>query len=311
MPDPRDGYLEYPHRRYGMDHDRYDWSALVQREPIRWPRGARLALWVMIILDSYRPDAPKPPFLPPGTPTRTHFDYMEWSYRDYGLRVGVFRLLQILTKYGIRPTVAMVSDVCRRAPGLVEAIVHSGAEIIGHGVASNVVLHAGLDRDAERAAIAEALDTLRSASGQPVTGWLSPGMSESLRTPDLLAEQGVEYLCDWANDDVPYPLRAGGRTIVALPCPWDAGDYAVCWEAHHPPAQFSAQLVERFRFLDQEAGRGGRCLGIGLHPWISGQPYRAAWLDRALADIADSPDVWKVTGSEIVAAFTQQQSMQR
>lgn len=242
-----DAYLEYRRRRPGMDHDRYDWSILPRRRPVRWPGGARVALWV-VVLDSYRPDAPKPPFLPPGTPIRPHFDYMEWSLRDYGHRVGVFRVLATLSKYGIPPTTAVASDLCVRAPGLVQEITGGGGEVIGHGLASNVVLHEGLRADEERHLIAEALDTLRGATGQQVVGWLSPGTSESFRTPDLLAEHGIEYVCDWVNDDLPYPFRAGSRTIHAMPYSWEANDYPVCWEAHHTPAHFSAQLVERFRF---------------------------------------------------------------
>lgn len=302
-------YLTYPYRRPGMDHDRYDWSILDERPRVEWPGGAHLALWVLVSLEHFRFDADAKPFRAFGAPTKEYPDYREWTQKDYGNRVGVFRVTDVLERYGIRATAPVNAEICERYPFLLEEAGRLGWEVIGHGVNASDVIHPAMEEEAERRLIGESLGILRAASGQPVRGWLSPSMSESRRTPDLLAEHGVEYLCDWVNDDLPYPFRAAGSTIHALPCSYELNDVTAIWNLHHPAPDFGRQIVDAFELLYAESReRGGRVMSISLHPWLIGQPHRIVHLDRALARIADREGVWKATGSEILDAFAGQSS---
>jgi len=300
-----DGYLAYPRRGPGPDHDRYDASPLPARRPhIRWPGGAPVAVWVVIGIESFRPDAPAPPFAPRGVPTREWFDYREWTLRDYGPRVGLFRILDLLDSVGVVGSAAISADLCGHAPAAVEAIARRGFEAVGHGLSSSLPLHEAMPEAQERAIIGESLRILRKATAQPIRGWLGPSMSESSRTLDLLAEQGIAYVCDWVNDDLPYPMRTRDGVLHALPYSWEINDLTITQELHQPAQELERAIVDQFSYLAQEARRdGGRAMCIALHAWIAGQPHRIAPLRRALERIAAGGDAWFATGSELLAAF--------
>ena len=153
-----------------------------------------------------------------------------------------------------------------------------------------------------------AVATVRRVTGQPVRGWLSPGNSESLHTLDLLAEQGIEYVCDWVNDDLPYPMRVAAGRLVSMPYSHELSDTTIIWQFHHTTAEFAEQVVDQFDLLYREAQKhGGRILSLSLHPWIIGQPHRIRALETALGHVMSRAGVWPATGSEILAAFTAQQ----
>ena len=142
-------------------------------------------------------------------------------------------------------------------------------------------------------------------------GWLSPGRSNRTRRSTCWPEAGLDYVCDWANDDMPYPVRAGGRTIHSMPHPLDIDDYAILVNNHHDEDEFRDQLVDHFDALYEEAAtQGGRIMAISLHPWIIGQPYRIGALESALAHIMQHPGVWPATGAEILDAWTAQRTAQ-
>jgi peptidoglycan/xylan/chitin deacetylase (PgdA/CDA1 family) len=146
-----------------------------------------------------------------------------------------------------------------------------------------------------------------SILGKP-RGWLSPARSESSQTPDLLAEAGVEYLCDWVNDDMPYVFRTKTRGLVAMPLSGDIDDAALLLGMHHDEDEFRLQVMDQFDLLYEEAAKhGGRIMSITLHPWAIGQPYRIGALERALGEIMRQPGVWPATGAEILDAWRKQQ----
>lgn len=299
-----DGYLEYPHRRRGYDQDRYDWEILFQRPAPAWPGGKTLAAFVVLPLQWFRWNHDGKPIRPLGAPSKEHPDYREWSWKDYGHRVGLFRVLDLLDRYGLRATAAIDAETCRHYPRVVEELRRRGIELACHGLSASDVHHEGLDEDVERARIAEALEVVGAAAGRPVRGWLSPALSESLRTPDMLAEAGIDYLCDWGNDDLPYPFRAGGRELVSLPVPMELHDVNLIWQLHHTAPEWAEQLVDAIDLLHEEARtRGARTLSFTLTPWLVGQPHRIPHVERVLASLAARPGLWSATGSEIVDAW--------
>ncbi|HTO50706.1 MAG TPA: polysaccharide deacetylase family protein [Burkholderiales bacterium] len=306
-----DDYLKYPRRRYGMDHERYGWSILPRRAKVAWPNGARVALWVVAALEWFPLDMKGHPFKPPGALVTAYPDLRHYTLRDYGNRVGIFRVMNALDDRGMRASVAVNAAVAVRYPALVNECTARGWEIIGHGLDMDHLHHGGLALAEEKALVAKSLAALSEVSGQRVRGWLSPARSESRATLDLLAEAGIDYVCDWANDDMPYSMRAGGRTIHSMPHPAEIDDYAILVNNHHREDEFRDQLVDHFDALYEEAGsQGGRIMAISLHPWIIGQPYRIGALESALAHLMSRPGVWPATGAEILEAWRAQRTDQ-
>ena len=339
-------HLRYPLRRYGMDHGRYDWSMLHRRPPVSWPHEARVALWVVPALEWFPLDMKGSPFKPPGAMVTAYPDLRHYTLRDYGNRVGIFRIMQALERHAIPASVAVNAAVATRYPALLAACVERGWEIIGAMVKRRRTLigwregtpfneldfaegkvgdskrreiiangedmdhlhHSGLSEVEERGLVERTLATLRKASGQPVRGWLSPAKSESFATLDLLAAAGVDYVCDWVNDDMPYAMRADARPLYAMPHPIDIDDHTILVQNHHSEDDFRDALCDQFDTLYREsATHGGRVMAISLHPWVIGQPYRIGALEEALQHIMAHRGVWATTGAQILDAWTSQQ----
>jgi peptidoglycan/xylan/chitin deacetylase (PgdA/CDA1 family) len=302
-------YLDYPLRRYGMDHERYDWSMLPERKPVAWPQQARVALWVVPALEWFPLNMAGQPFKPPGAMQTAYPDLRHYTLRDYGNRVGIFRIMKALEKHGIRPTVAVNAAVAVRYPSLINECTQRGWEIMANGLDMDHLHHGGLAVDDEKKLIDNTLDILRQASGQAVRGWLSPAKSESAATLDLLGAAGLDYVCDWVNDDMPYGMRTASGPIHAMPHPIDIDDHTILVQNHHTEDDFRDQLCDQFDLLYKEsATAGGRIMAISLHPWVIGQPYRMRALEEALAHIMRHPGVWAATGSEILDAWKASQA---
>lgn len=303
-----DTYLQYPIRRYGMDHDRYDWSTLFKRKPVAWPNKARVALWVAPALQWFPMDLQSKPVAAPGGYNRPYPDYRNYSHRDYGLRIGIFRIMKLLDSLGIKGSVPMNSAVAERYPLLVEEVNKRGWEIIGHGVHMGRMQHGAMEEKVEKELVHEAVTRLRRLTAQPIRGWLSIGKSESSNTPDLVAAEGVEYLCDWANDDMPYPFRTNNGSLWAMPHSQEIDDRLILIELTHREHEFVQQIKDQFDLLYQESERyGGRIMSLALHPWIIGHPYRIRYLAQALRYIVGHEGVWSATGAEILDVFKAQQ----
>lgn len=297
-------HLDYPLRRYGMDQDRYDWSPLPTRKPVAWPGGARVALWVVPALEWFPLDMKGQPFKPPGAMQTAYPDLRHYTLRDYGNRVGIHRIMDALGQRGIPASVAVNAAVAVRYPSLLKACVDRGWEVIANGLDMDHLHHGGLAEADERAWIARSLEILREACGQPVRGWLSPAKSESHHTLDLLAEAGVDYVCDWVNDDMPYAMRTRAGALHAMPHPIDIDDYTILVQNHHTEDDFRDALIDQFDLLYRESSpENGRVMAISLHPWVIGQPYRIAALEQALDHISRHRGVWAATGSQILDAW--------
>jgi peptidoglycan/xylan/chitin deacetylase (PgdA/CDA1 family) len=291
-----------------MDHDRYTWFPLVRRPPVAWPNGARVALVVMPSLQWFPLDMPAGLFPPIGTFEAPYPDLRAYSHRDYGNRVGIFRIMAVLDRLAIPASVPTNAAIAQRYPDLLAEVVRRRWEVVAYGRHMGQSHHAGLERAAEAAIVDEVLAMLRRASGQPVGGWLSPGGTESPHTLDLLAERGVTYVLDWANDELPYPLRTAAGRLHAMPYGHDLSDARIIWQDYHTTEEFADAVLDAYRTLDQEAMRqGGRLLTIAVHPWLIGQPHRIATFERLLATLVRQPRVWPATATEVLTAFTRDQ----
>ena len=305
-----DSYFEYPRRRYGMDHDLYEWSMLADRQPVTWPGGKVLALWVNIALQYFPLDQKGKPFAPPGGMVTAYPDLRHYTLRDYGNRVGVFRLFSALDQFDVTASVAMNTRLAERAPYLLRRVVERGHELLCHGWDMDTLHYGGLDEAEERATIARSLDGLREASGKDVTGWLSPAKSQSAATPGLLVEHGIHYMCDWINDDMPFAFRTPVGEITALPLSTELEDRFAILDNGHSETEWADQIIDACDFLiaEAESAGGGRLLALNIHPWMLGQPHRIGSLERVLAHVTGSGKAWSGSPGEIITAWRASQN---
>lgn len=300
-------HFEYPNRRYGMDHDRYAWSMLTDRKQVAWPNGNKLALWINVGLQFFPMNPQGKPVKIPGGMTMPYPDLRHFSLRDYGNRVGIYRMLEAFDRYKVKPTFAMNAQVAERYPYLVETLRSRGDEIIGHSWNMDTAHAGGLAPEEEKALVARSLDRLRILTGQKVRGWVSPGRLNSPITPDLLAEHGIEYFCDWVNDDMPYPFHTRAGDLWAMPLPTELEDRLLIVENFHSEQSYAEQMIDAATMLLAEAQtQGGRILGLSVHPWVLGQPHRIKYFEQVLAAITAMPSVWSASAGEILDAFKAQ-----
>lgn len=297
-------HLDYAHRGYGMDQSWYEWSILPKRPPIKWPGGAKIALWVSTAIEFFPLNPPAEPFKAPGSMSTPYPDLRHYTLRDYGNRVGIFRIMKVLEKFAITPTVAVNSAVAKRYPRLIEEVVKRDWEVIAGGVDMGHIHHGGLDEKEEAGWVAECVETLRAATGQPVKGWLSPARSQSMHTMDFVAGQGIDYICDWINDEMPYPITTANGKLTAMPHSHEINDLTIILQYKRSEEEFTQHLIDQFEVLYREASaENGRIMSLTIHPWIIGQPHRIKALETALAHIVAKEGVWVATGAEILEAW--------
>lgn len=297
-------YLEYPGRRRGYDHDLYPWSSLQDRRPVHWPGGAPVAVWVCVSLEYFPMVPADTPFRAPGHMQTPYPDYRHYTARDYGTRVGIYRLLDALAAAGATASMATNSAIADHAPPLLADLVAAGHEIIAHSTDMNGTIASRLAEEEERALIAESLDRLERATGTRPQGWLSIARSQSWDTPRLLQQAGVRYCCDWVNDELPWRFANG---LINLPLNHELSDRQVISVQQNSADSYAEQLLDAFDWLANEAREqgGGRMLPIHLTPYISGLPYRIGAIEHLLAGL-QARGAWFATGAEILDAWEPQ-----
>lgn len=297
-------YFDYPNRRAGLDHDWFERRYMTEAGPARWPGGARLALWITIDLEHFPMDMPTHPFVPTGGMLRPYPSYWDYTQRDYGNRVGIWRLIRALDRLGLTASIAANAEALRRAPPLVEALASRPWEIVASGGDMGHLHHGGLDPETEAALIAQSVSTLRALTGQPVTGWHSPANSCSMNTYDLLPGYGIRYVTDWINDELPFPMRTRAGPLLCLPRNMEMSDKALLVEHVNTRASYAEQTLAATRFLlDEATADQGRVLSLSLSPWVMGQPWCIATLETMLVAIACKPGIWCATGTQILDAW--------
>jgi peptidoglycan/xylan/chitin deacetylase (PgdA/CDA1 family) len=285
-------------RKVGQDHGYYDWSPLTKRKPLKWPNNARVALVTIVNLEHW--DWQLPPDVP-GAPTGPFRPNLaEYSQHEYGNRVGVFRILRILDKYGITPTIAMDKTVADSYPFLVAECKKRKLEVMAHGVTARRPLYAEMTADAERAYIRESIAAVTKAMGKAPAGWLGPDFTETMNTPNLLGAEGIRYVCDWSNDEQPYKMKVPQGELYSLGVDYDTDDVYIHWTGRRLIDEYRQIMVDNFDGLYRDGAKSGRLMVVNIHPWVMGWPWRSKYLDRAMAHIAKHPNVWKASASDVV-----------
>lgn len=276
-----------------VDNLRYDYDPIVARRKIEWPNKAPVAFWICPNIEYFHIDKP---ILESPNPTVPEIS--AYSLRDYGARVGVFRMMEVFDKHGIRASVLLNSDACDRYPFIIEEGMKRNWEWLGHGITNNLRL-TSYPKDDEIEVIRKVKDTITKATGMAPKGWLGPALAESFETPDLLASEGFEYVCDWVCDDQPTPMRVRQGRMLVVPYDQGLNDIRVFMRGNHTPAEYCQMLCDQFDTLFREGEKSGRVMGVPLHPFVIGLPFRIKYLDNALEYIFSHKGVWRATGGEI------------
>jgi allantoinase len=295
-------------RRPGMDHGLYDWTPIPRRPPLRWPGGARLAVWVVVYLEYWELDPPKDSYRAPGIHGTwwAHFpDYRTYSYREYGNRIGIFRIMEVLARHGIRATFAINGAAAPRYPRIIELALARGWEPAAHGTYATRMVTSRMSESQERAVIAESIDAVAHATGKRPRGWFAQDSGETQHTTTLLADAGITWLADWPNDDQPYRIGEN-RQLVSVPLQGEWDDVQLLWLRQIATSRYPGIVGAACDRLHADAADSGRLLGLGIRPWLLGQPYRIRYLDEALTRILAHDGIWKATAGEIADAFLAQ-----
>jgi peptidoglycan/xylan/chitin deacetylase (PgdA/CDA1 family) len=300
--------MEYPKRHYGMDHDRYAWSMLTDRKAVKWPNGKLLALWVNVSLQHFPMNPQGKPVKLPGSMTMPYPDLRHFTLRDYGNRVGIWRLLKAFDQYEIQPTFAVNAVLAERYPYLIAALRERGNEILAHSWSMDTVHAGGVDPALEAETIKRSIATLRASFDHPIRGWLSPGKLESPMTPELIRAEGIEYFCDWVNDELPYSFHTANGDLWAMPLATEIEDRLVVMDNQHSESSWAQQVIDAARFLlDESRTQGGRILSLSIHPWVMGQPHRVKHVEAVLEFLGAQEGIWSASAGEILDAFVAQQ----
>ncbi|MDP3519261.1 MAG: polysaccharide deacetylase family protein [Hydrogenophaga sp.] len=287
-----------------MDHAHYGYSALPRRLAVAFAQGPRLHAFVVLCLEHWDaepiPDALRDPRFV-GEFGSFSPDYRSWTQREYGLRLGLFRVLDALREAGITPAVAANARALLRLPELARRLAAQGCEFIGHGLAANDLMHGDMPHEAQRDHIARSLAAFDEVLGARPLGWLSQDWGTSPDTFELLAAAGLRYTLDWCNDDQPYALRTTpALTAIPLSAEWD--DVQCQWLRHLTPAAHADLARQAFGRLQHEcvAHRRGAVFGLALHPWVCGMPSRIGALRGLLQTLRAHDGVAWVQPAELL-----------
>ncbi|OYW35762.1 MAG: polysaccharide deacetylase [Brevundimonas sp. 12-68-7] len=285
-------HLIYPHRRRGMDQSLYGWRPVAERPKGRWPGDRGLAVMIVMPVEWHMLDPSGKPFKHPGAMQTPWPDLRHYTTRDYGPRIGAYRLLRALKEAGLKATVPVNGIALERYRPLVDRA--GSHEIAAHGVSTAHIHHAGLSEEEERALVAET----RAALPDAVT-WMSPARQQSFRTLPLIAEAGFDVCLDWEQDEVPVAMTTDAGVVQAVPLMNELDDRTLLIDRRQTEDAWADQVLEAAAFLKAAAGADDRrVLGFTLTSYVAGQPFRMSAVRRMLAGLADG-GAWSATASEI------------
>ncbi|MBD2294605.1 polysaccharide deacetylase family protein [Anabaena sphaerica FACHB-251] len=268
---------------------------ITKRPILKLPNHARVAVWVVMNVENFT-------FGKLGTAIQPHLnshpEIANYGWRDYGNRVGIWRLFELFAELEIPVTAAVNGEICTLYPEIITAINDYGWEVMAHGI-NNSTGHSGMDKNQENEIINQTLNLLKQSTGKLPKGWLTPGFSITESTFELLHSAGIVYTADWVNDDQPYWYELPHGELLAIPYTIEANDISLCLSNRFSGAEFAQAIEDQFDQLWQDGESQGRVMAIGLHPFIVGQPLRMKYLKKCLQYIKNQPQTWLTTGEGI------------
>jgi allantoinase len=285
-----------------LPKDRVPYSAIVDRPALKLPNDARLAVWTIVNVEEWSIERAMPRMVlsPPqsgekaGQPLLP--DLPNWSWHEYGMRVGFWRFAEVLQKFGIKPTLAINGAVVKSYPRVAEAALEAGWEFMGHGYIQRPMHHL----ENQKQQIVDTVEAIKAFTGRKPRGWESPGLTETYDTVDWLAEAGVEYVADWVLDDQPVKIQTAHGPIVSVPYTVEMNDIAMMVLQNHSSEEWLRRGIDQFDRLYAEGEKSARVMAISVHPYISGVPHRIAYLEKLYEYILQRPGVAMWTGEQIL-----------
>jgi len=289
-----------------IPRERLEFSPIVNRPPLRLPEGVRLVVWPVLALEEWDISRPMartviPP--PQGQPLLP--DVPNWTWHEYGMRVGFWRLKRVFEGLGVSPTVTLNARVCEMYPQVVEACLTNSWELNAHSY-EQIPMHRLED---ERAVINRSIEIIGKFSGTRPRGWFGPGLTETHATLDYLAEAGIEYVGDWALDDEPVTIRTTSRPVVALPYNFEIHDIVMMALQHHPSEGIHARALDHFECLYEESAERPKVMAIACHPYLSGVPHRIDHVRRMYEAILGRAGVVAWDGARILDWYLAQRPL--
>jgi allantoinase len=277
-------------------HERIPYSAITERPRLTLPGGARLAVCVVINVEEWNPRETMPrTVLPPPAGSSAIPDIPNWAWHEYGNRVGFWRFVEVLDSFKIRAVLAINGSAVAAYEPIARAALDRRWEFIGHGF-SQKNMQKVLD---EREDIVKTTNAIRAFTGRRPRGWLGPGLTETWDTPDFLAEEGYEYVCDWILDDQPVRLSTRNGSIVNVPYTQECNDVPMITAQHHRALEYRDRAIDQFEQLYLDAKESARVMSLVVHPYLMGAPHRVRYFREALEHIFRRSDIIFMTGEEI------------
>ncbi len=288
--------------------DRVTYEPIHRRAPLALPAGARVAVWTIVNVEHWSAQGPMPrTVLPPPMGQPLLPDVPNWSWHEYGMRVGFWRFLETLQSRSIRATFAVNGSACAVYPEACGAARDAGWEFMGHGFVQRP-MHRVED---QRSAIVDTMKAIEDFTGQRPRGWESPGLTETDDTIDLLAEAGIEYVADWVLDEQPVPIRTAHGEVVAVPYTVEVNDVVISAVQLHPSDELLRRGRDQFDRLYLDGAKAPRVMAISIHPYLTGVPHRIKYLEALYDHILGHDGVVMWTGAQIVDWYREQRAHAR
>jgi allantoinase len=277
--------------------ERLSYSSIAHRPALKLPGGARMAVWIIVNVEEWDAKEPMPRTVitPPagGSPSP---DIPNWAWHEYGNRVGFWRLLKVFDEFQLPAALAINGSALAAYPPIVEAALARKWEFMGHGFTQRNMQKVANEREDIR----RTAEVIAKVAGKRPRGWLGPGLTETWETPDLLVEEGYDYVCDWVLDDQPVWLKTRTKPIVNIPYTQECNDVAMMLIQHHKASEYSDRALDQFEQIYADAADGARVMAIVIHPYIMGAAHRLKYFRRIFEQIRAKPDVLFWTGEQIL-----------
>ena len=277
--------------------DRIEYSAMIDRKPLKLPDGGRVVVWPIVTVEVWDSDEPpaRAVLSPPGGKAFVP-DIPNWTWSEYGMRVGFWRIMEIMQKNGITPTLSLNAMVCDRYPRVAQAALDAGWEFMAHSYKQRP-MHL---LDDERETIESTLKRIAEFTGSAPRGWMGPGLTQTHATPELLVEAGIEYVTDWVLDDQPCELKTEAGPLYTIPYTVELNDIPIMSLQNHRSAELFDRTMDQFETLYEEGRDNARVMAIAIHPYIHGVPHRVGHYRRLIETLKSKPGVLFWTGDQII-----------
>lgn len=284
-------------------HERFEYSAIVDRPKLKLPGGKRLVIWPVVNIEEWEITRPMPRGLsiPPGGVSVVP-DIQNWGWHEYGMRVGIWRIMEVFRRHRITPTVSINAKVCETRPRIAKAALDAGWEFMAHCYVQMPIHKV----DDQRAMIRQTIDVLKKFVGRAPTGWLGPGRGQTYATLDYIAEAGFRWFGDWVMDDQPFWARTVHGPILSIPYSVELNDITIMLIGQHESDAMLKRVRDTFETLYRESSHGARVMAFGVHPYISGAAHRIKYFDAMLAYLRKHKNVVFWNGQQIYEWFSRQ-----